>query len=88
MYSTRPFQLVNDLMSIPFGQDVYVVSDAKYKELQQKQAAEEIAVLENRAVHYDQAAARIRETIVELQKEAGLLPEASDKPAPQPEMPN
>ena len=86
-YNT-PFHLINDLARVPFNSNVYVVSDARYKELQQKQAAEEIAVLENRAAHYERAADRIRETIVDLQKEAGLLPEASDTPATPQELPN
>ena len=87
-YYNTPFHLINDLARVPFNSSVYVVSDAQYKELKQKQAAEEIAVLENRAVHYENAADRIRLTITELQKEAGLLPEASDKPAPPQELPN
>ena len=71
--------MISDLAMIPFGQDVYVISDAKYKELRQKQARDEIAVLENRAEHYDKAAASIRETIADLQKEYDLLPEASEE---------
>ena len=85
IYSTRPFQLVNDLMSIPFGQDVYVVSDAKYKELQQEQAKKEITILQNRLASYEQAADRLRETIVSLQTENDLLPPAPEKPQ---ELPN
>ena len=85
IYSTRPFQLVNDLMSIPFGQDVYVVSDAKYKELQQEQAQKEITILQNRLTSYEQAADRLRETIVSLQTENDLLPPAPNK---QQELPN
>ena len=85
IYSTRPFQLVNDLMSIPFGQDVYVVSDAKYKELQQEQAQKEITILQNRLASYEQAADRLRETIVALHKENDLLPPAPEKPQ---ELPN
>ena len=85
IYSTRPFQLVNDLMSIPFGQDVYVVSDAKYKELQQEQAQKEITILQNRLASYEQAADRLRETIVSLQTENDLLPPTPEKPQ---ELPN
>ena len=85
MYSSRPFQLVNDLMSIPFGQDVYVVSDAKYKELQQEQAKKEIEVLQHRLVSYQAAAERLSDTILSLQTEHDLLPPAPDKPQ---EMPN
>ena len=79
IYNSSPFQMISDLTMIPFNQDVYVISDSKYKELKQKQAAEEIATLENRASHYDSCAASIRKTIAELQKEFDLLPEASDE---------
>ena len=78
-YNTSPFQMISDLAMIPFGQDVYVISDSKYKELRQKQAAEEIATLENRAEHYDKCAASIRETVAELRNEYDLLPESSDE---------
>ena len=85
IYSSRPFQLVNDLMSIPFGQDVYVVSDAKYKELQQEQAKKEIETLQIRLDSYEKAVVRLRETIVSLQTENDLLPPAPEKPQ---ELPN
>ena len=85
IYSSRPFQLVNDLMSIPFGQDVYVVSDAKYKELQQEQAKKEIETLQIRLDSYEKAVVRLRETIVSLQTENDLLPPAPKK---QQELPN
>ena len=71
--------MIHDLSLLPFGQDVYVVSDSKYKELKQKQAKEEIAVLQNRAEHYDKAAASLRSTILELQTEHDLLPPAEEK---------
>ena len=70
--------MISDLTNIPFGQDVYVISDSKYKEIRQKQAKDEIAVLDNRAEHYDKAAASLRETILELQTEYDLLPEAKE----------
>ena len=41
-YNLSPFHLINDMAQIPFGGDVYVISDAKYAELRQKQAADEI----------------------------------------------
>ena len=81
IYSTRPFQLVNDLMSIPFGQDVYVVSDAKYKELQQEQAQKEITDLQNRLASDEQAGDSLRETSVSLQTEEDLtLPAPGERP--------
>ena len=78
-FYNSPFNLIRDLSTIPFGQDVYVVSDSVYKELRQKQAKEEITVLQNRAEHYDKAAANLRSTILQLQKEHDLLPPAEEK---------
>ena len=81
-FYNSPFQMISDLTKIPFGQDVYVISDSKYKEIRQKQAKDEIAVLENRAEHYDKAAASLRETIEELRKEYGLLTSSEEKEVP------
>ena len=73
LYKQSPFTLVNDLMNIPFGSDVFVISDEKYKELKKKQAVDEIAVLERRLESYEKAADRLRETIASLNEEHGLL---------------
>ena len=83
-FYNNPFNLVNDLINIPFGSDVYVISDEKYKELKQKQARDEIAVLERRLESYETAATKLRDTIASLNEEHGLLP-----PTPPPtETPN
>jgi len=60
------------------GGKVYVVSDSQYKEYKQKQALDEIAVLERRAASYEKTAASIHKTILELKTEAGLLEPADD----------
>ena len=78
-FYNNPFQLVNDLVNIPFGSDVYVISDEKYKELKQKQAREEISVLERRLESYEEAATKLRDTIAALNEEHGLLPPTSTK---------
>ena len=78
-FYNNPFQLVNDLVNIPFGSDVYVISDEKYKELKQKQAREEISVLERRLESYEEAATKLRDTIAALNEEHGLLPPPTDK---------
>jgi len=71
-----PF-FMNDMLSLNSG-NVYVVSDSQYKELQQKQAEEEISTLQNRLLAYESAANRLQARITELQTEHGLLPEASE----------
>ena len=83
-FYNNPFNLVNDLVNIPFGSDVYVISDEKYKELKQKQAADEIAVLERRLESYETAATKLRDTVTALKEEHGLLP----PPSISNEMPN
>ena len=73
-YNNAPFHLVNDLMNIPFGvNDVYVVSDAQFKELKQKQARDEVAVLTKRLEAYEKAAEGLRQTIAEIETEHDLL---------------
>ena len=78
----NPFTLIDDLMQIPpvFGQTpVYVVSDAQYKQYRQKQAEDEIAVLEKRLASFEKSAESLRQTIDEIKAEHGLLPAAEDK---------
>ena len=79
LITNNPYTLVSDLTNIPFGSDVYVISDEKYKELKQKQAREEISVLERRLESYEEAATKLRDTIAALNEEHGLLPPPTDK---------
>ena len=75
-----PFQLIDSVMQLPpFGSgDVYVISDSEYKKIRQKQAEDEIAVLQKRLEAYERSALSLQETIGELRKEHNLLPEASE----------
>ena len=79
LLNNNPFSLVSELSDIPFGSNVYIVSDEKYKELKQNQAREEIAVLERRLESYEEAATKLRDTIAALNEEHGLLPPPSTK---------
>ena len=76
-----PFQLIDSVMQLPpFGSgDVYVISDSEYKKIRQKQAEDEIAVLQKRLEAYERSAESLKTTITELQTEHGLLPEASEE---------
>ena len=76
-----PFQLIDSVMQLPpFGSgDVYVISDSEYKKIRQKQAEDEIAVLQKRLEAYERSATSLKATIAELQTEHGLLPEASEE---------
>ena len=78
-YYRSPFQLIDNIMQLPFGSDVYVISDSEYKKIRQKQAEDEIAVLQKRLEAYERSAISLQETIDELRKENGIgLPEASE----------
>ena len=75
-YYRTPFQIRNHISAfdqMPFGSEVYVVSDSEYKKYKQQQAKEEIEVLENRAESYEKTALSIREIIKELREENNLL---------------
>lgn len=76
-YFKSAFDLIEASTQIPKvvnGNTVYVISDTEYKKYQQSEALKEIEMLEARAASYDKTAASIRETILELKTEAGLLP--------------
>ena len=75
-YYRTPFQIKTHISAfdqMPFGSEVYVVSDSEYKKYKQQQAKEEIEVLENRAESYEKTALSIRQVIKELQEENNLL---------------
>ena len=75
-YYRLPFNLKSKISAfdqLPFGSDVYVISDSEYKKYRQNEALKEIDVLEGRAVSYEKAAESIRRTIAELREENDLL---------------
>ena len=79
-YYRSPFQLIDDIMQLPFGSDVYVISDSEYKKIRKKQAEDEIAVLQKRLEAYERSALSLQETINELRSEHEIaLPEASEE---------
>ncbi len=79
-YYRSPFQLIDDIMQLPFGSDVYVISDSEYKKIRKKQAEDEIAVLQKRLEAYERSALSLQETINELRSEHDIaLPEASEE---------
>ena len=71
-----PFHLLASMSQAPVGSNVVVVSDAMYKEYRQKQAKQEIEILEARAKCYRTTADLIEQEIVTIKTEAGLLPAA------------
>ena len=73
-----PFHLLDNFSQVPIGAQVVVVSDQMYKEHKQKQAQKEIDILTSRAASYRNTADLIEDEILNLQKEAGLLPSAEE----------
>lgn len=81
-YYRLPFNLKSQISAfdqLPFGSDVYVISDSEYKKYRQNEALKEIDVLEGRAASYEKAAESIRRTIAELREENDLLLSNSEK---------
>ena len=79
-YYRSPFQLIDNIMQLPFGSDVYVISDSEYRKIRKKQAEDEIAVLQKRLEAYERSALSLQETINELRSEHDIaLPEASEE---------
>ena len=64
--------------SLMDGRLVQVVSDSQYKEYKQKQALEQVTILENRLNRLNTATQEIEAAIIEVKMVAGLLPESSE----------
>lgn len=80
-FYNSPFHMLNALSSVPFGSNVYVVSDTQYQEFKRDEAQKEIDILSNRAAAYRKTALLIEEEINQIKKDVGLLPasESSEK---------
>ena len=75
-YYRVPFHIKTHISAfdqLPFGSDVYVISDSEYKKYKQNEALKEIEVLEGRAAAYEKTALSLRQTIKELREENNLL---------------
>jgi hypothetical protein len=73
--------MLTSLNHLPFGSDVYVVSDTQYQEFRRKEAQKEIKLLVSRAAAYRKTADLIEEEINQIKKDVGLLApsDTSDK---------
>ena len=90
-YYRVPFHLKTQIAAfdqLPFGSDVYVISDSEYKKYKQNEALKEIEVLEARAVSYEKTAESIRKTIQELKEENSLLLSSSEDLKPNSDSPS
>ena len=73
IYNRSLFHLLTSLDELPYGKDVYIISDDQYKQLKKSEAEREIQMLRNRADDYRKTADLIDEEIKQIQKQAGLL---------------
>ena len=77
IYNRSLFHILSSLDELPYGKDVYIISDEQYKQLRQSEADREIQILRNRANDYRKTADLIDEEIKQIQKQAGVI-----RPAP------
>ena len=73
--------LINSMLNLPFGSDVYVIPDSEYQKLHKTSAERQISRLEKKLESYEYSADRVRQRIADLQTEHGLLPEAANEAA-------
>ena len=82
IYNRSLFHILASLDELPYGKDVYIISDQQYKDLKKSEANREIQILQNRANDYRKTADLIDEEIKQIQKQAGIevsVPDVSFK---------
>ena len=79
IYNRSLFHLLSSLDELPYGKDVYIISDEQYKQLRQSEADREIKILRNRANDYRKTADLIDEEIKQIKKQAGIERPAKPK---------
>jgi len=77
IYNRSLFHIITSLDELPYGKDVYIISDEQYKQLRQSEIDREVQILQNRANDYRKTADLIDEEIKQIQKQAGGV-----RPAP------
>tara|TARA_R100001510_G_scaffold57714_1_gene67082 strand:+ start:1134 stop:1403 length:270 start_codon:yes stop_codon:yes gene_type:complete len=77
IYNRSLFHIITSLDELPYGKDVYIISDEQYKQLRQSEVNREVQILQNRANDYRKTADLIDEEIKQIQKQAGVK-----RPAP------
>jgi uncharacterized protein (DUF2249 family) len=78
IYNRSLFHILSSLDELPYGKDVYIISDDQYKQLKKSEAEREIQILQNRANDYRKTADLITEEIKQIQKQAGIESPAPD----------
>ena len=77
LYNRSLFHLLSSIDDLPYGKDVYIISDEQYNKLRRTEVDREVQILQNRADDYRKTADLIDEEIKQIQKQAGVV-----RPAP------
>ena len=77
LYNRSLFHLLSSIDDLPYGKDVYIISDEQYNKLRRTEVEREVQILQNRANDYRKTADLIDLEIKEIQKQAGVV-----RPAP------
>ena len=77
LYNRSLFHLLSSIDDLPYGKDVYIISDEQYNKLLRTEVDREVQILQNRADDYRKTANLIDEEIKQIQKQAGVV-----RPAP------
>lgn len=77
LYNRSLFHLLSSIDDLPYGKDVYIISDEQYNKLRRTEVDREVQILQNRANDYRKTADLIDLEIKEIQKQAGVV-----RPAP------
>ena len=77
LYNRSLFHLLSSIDDLPYGKDVYIISDEQYNKLRRTEVDREVQILQNRADDYRKTADLIDLEIKEIQKQAGVV-----RPAP------
>lgn len=72
LYNRSLFHLLSSIDDLPYGKDVYIISDEQYNKLLRTEVDREVQILQNRADDYRKTADLIDLEIKQIQKQAGV----------------
>ena len=78
LYNRSLFHLLSSIDDLPYGKDVYIISDEQYNKLRRTEIDREVQILQNRANDYRKTADLIDLEIKQIQKQAGVVRPAPD----------
>ena len=78
LYNRSLFHLLSSIDDLPYGKDVYIISDEQYNKLLRTEVDREVQILQNRADDYRKTANLIDLEIKQIQKQAGVIRPAPD----------